>query len=116
MSISAREKRYADPDVLILSLSHDDRVTAGAEPFSPLFRENSREYSGICVRVRARVRAREPEVGILIEGEIITGIRSLLTAGTCLRCFAFVGACSVLQTRQTSALAPTISLLCCVFR
>lgn len=100
MSTSASEKRYADPDVLILSLSHDDRVTADAEPISPLFREHSREYSGICV-------CREPEVGILMEGEIITGIRSLLTAGTCLSCYAFIGACSVLQTRQTSALAPS---------
>jgi len=53
------KKRHADPDVLILSLSHDDdHVTAGAEPFSPLFRQNSREYSGICVCVRALARAR----------------------------------------------------------
>ena len=110
MSTSASQKRHADPDVLILSLSHDDRFTADAELFSPLFRENSCEYSGICVCMRAR--AREPEVGILIEGEVVTGIRSLLTAGTCL----LIGACSVLQTRQTSALAPPISLLCCVFR
>jgi hypothetical protein len=53
---------------------------------------------------RARARAREPEVGILIEGEIITGNRSLLTAGTFLRCFAFIGACSVLQKREDLSL------------
>jgi hypothetical protein len=56
--------------------------------------------------VCAKTRAREPEVCILVDGVIITGIRSLLTSGTCLHCFPFIGACSVLQERQTAALAP----------